>query len=215
MTGRLERCIKEARKVGLNGKRVLDIGCSFGWFCEVAVRDGTKEVWGIDPNKEQIKKAKKEVKGAKFKVAHAGKLPFVNNKFDLITLFDVIEHVPKSTEPQTLSEAARVLKKGGYLIISTPYNNLFATLTDPAWYFGHRHYSKEDMSRLLKIAGFNIISSKVRGGIWEIIGMNVLYFSKWILRMKKMPFEEWFDVRRRREFNKSGFTHLMVISQKI
>lgn len=213
MTGRLKRCIKEAQKAGVRNKVILDVGCSIGWFCGVAVDLKAKEVWGIDPNKGQIETARKQNIGAKFKVASAGKLPFGSKKFDLVTLLDVIEHIPKNTEPQTLKEIYRVLKPGGKLLISTPNDNLFAKITDPAWYFGHRHYSKSGLSKLLKGVGFKVKTTKTYGGIWEIIGIAVLYVSKWIFRTD-MPLEEWFDEKRTKEFNKKGFTHLMITSQK-
>lgn len=41
------------------GKRVLDLGCGFGWHCRYAVEQGAKFVIGIDISERMIKKAMK------------------------------------------------------------------------------------------------------------------------------------------------------------
>ncbi len=213
MTGRLEACIRLARKVGIKNKVILDIGCSFGWFCKIAVEAKAKQVFGIEPDGKKIQLAKKTAPSAIIKVGIAEKLDFPKNKFDFVTLFDVIEHVPKNTEPKVFAEINRVLKSGGYLLISTPFQNFLSNIVDPAWYFGHRHYSENQLSEMLKKTGFKVKSVVTHGGIWEIIGMWVLYISKWLLRIK-MPFENWFDSKRKKEFKSRGLTHIMLIAQK-
>ncbi len=54
------------------------------------------------------------------------------------------------------SEAYRVLKKGGVFYLSTPYDNFFAKIFDPAWYFGHRHYSLNRLKNFAELNGFII-----------------------------------------------------------
>ncbi|MEK7504478.1 MAG: class I SAM-dependent methyltransferase, partial [Patescibacteria group bacterium] len=190
-----------------------DVGCSYPWFLSYVQKNGAKEVAGIEPDIVKVKAARKQVPKAKILQGHAGDLKFTNKSFDLVTLFDVIEHIPSNTEPDTLKEINRVLKPGGHLIISTPLAHWFSMITDPAWYFGHRHYSENQLSEMLEKTGFKIKSVVTHGGIWEIIGMWVLYISKWIFKIK-MPFEDWFDSKRRKEFKERGFTHIMLIAQK-
>ncbi|MRF48980.1 class I SAM-dependent methyltransferase, partial [Escherichia coli] len=38
-------------------KKVLDLGCGYGWHCKYAVQQGAKEVVGIDASKKMIEKA--------------------------------------------------------------------------------------------------------------------------------------------------------------
>jgi len=213
MTGRLEACIKLAKKVGIKNRAVLDVGCSYGWFLNIAFKEGSKSVYGVEPDNEKIELAKKSAPKAVVIKGTAGKIDFPKNKFDVVTLFDVIEHVPAKTEPQVLKEINKVLKPKGHLLVSTPSHNLFSTFSDPAWYFGHRHYSENDLTKLLNDAGFTIESLEIKGGIWEVIAMWVLYITKWIFRIP-MPFEEWFDIKRRKEFNHPGNIELFVIAQK-
>jgi len=213
MTGREEACIRLAKKVGLKGKIVLDIGCSYGWFPKIAIDLGAKEVFAIEPNPSKVKIAKRATPKAKISQGYAGSLNFPDKKFDIVTLFDVIEHVPKNTEDQVIEEIARVLKPKGQLILATPNDWWLAKLTDPAWYFGHRHYSKEKLTKMLSRDGFKIEYSAVHGGFFEVTGMMVLYISKWILRVP-MLFEEWFDIRRRKEFQEPGNIHISLIARK-
>lgn len=42
----------------LKGKRIIDLGCGFGWFCRFAVEQGAKSALGIDISKTMISKAK-------------------------------------------------------------------------------------------------------------------------------------------------------------
>lgn len=51
----------------------------------------------------------------------ATQLPFDTNTFDAVTMFDVLEHVPD--HQKAISEALRVLRQGGFLLVSTPNEN--------------------------------------------------------------------------------------------
>jgi SAM-dependent methyltransferase len=96
-------------------------------------------------------------------------LPFDEGHFDAVCLFDVIEHLPRGAEMGALREAHRVLCAGGKLYFSTPHASPVHTLLDPAWYFGHRHYRRSTIRRLLKDAGFAIDRLFVRGGLVEAL----------------------------------------------
>lgn len=213
MTGREEACIRLAKKVGLQGKTVLDIGCSIGWFPKIALDLQVREIYAIEPDLDKLSLAKKAAPKAIIAHGYAGSLEFPDNKFDVVTLLDVIEHIPKNTEEEVLKEISRVLKSRGYLILTTPAGWWVSKVTDPAWYFGHRHYSREKLEKMLKKAGFKIDYFAMHGGLWEVIGMLVLYITKWIFRIP-VPFEEWFDIRRRREFEEPGKIHISLIARK-
>ena len=56
------------------------------------------------------------------------KLNLPKEYFDLVTMFDVIEHLPKNKEKDVLIGIRRVLRDGGKLIISTPNANILSNL---------------------------------------------------------------------------------------
>lgn len=81
-------------------------------------------------------------------------LPFKKNSFDIVAMWEVLEHLPKGEELFAFMEINRVLRKDGVLLLSTPYADYRARYLDPFWYFGHRHYTKEKINWFLDEGGF-------------------------------------------------------------
>jgi len=212
LNGRMARC---SRSADVAGKSVLDVGCSFGWFEEYALEMGARRIVGVDPNQQNLMVARRHVPHACFVEGSATSLPFLNNSFELITMFDTIEHLPKGTEQSALVEIARVLEPGGELVLSTPYDSLRARLLDPAWYLGHRHYSEAGLHRLMARAGLEVRATSRGGAIWESLGMLVFYIWKWGLR-RNMPFKRWFDRKRAEEYARhDGFGTVFVHAVRV
>ncbi len=98
-----------------NGKRVLDIGCGNGYGVAQMARTAAFAV-GID--------SAAEAADAIFVQASAIALPFKSESFDLITAFEVIEHL--HAWEQMLAEARRVLRADGVFLVSTPNKSSYA-----------------------------------------------------------------------------------------
>lgn len=178
----------------IKDKKIVDIGCGFGWFEKVAIKKGARKVIGIEPSKKYIEEAKFQVDDSKveFLIGKAGKLPLKDNCFDKAIMLEVLEHIPNGSEAQSIKEINRVLKKNGELILSTPKNGLYTILLDPAWFFGHRHYSLEKLKSLLETNGFLIKEVFIYGGFWEMFRMFPHYFFKWVLHTED-PFKHFFE----------------------
>jgi SAM-dependent methyltransferase len=73
----------------------------------------------LDPQYAQVPCNQKE--RVRFVCGDATALPFANQSFDAVTMFDLLEHVPD--DKKAVSEAFRVLRPGGFLLISTPNEN--------------------------------------------------------------------------------------------
>jgi len=200
----------------IKGLKILDIGCSYGWFEKFAVTNKCKEIIGIEPEINSFYKAPQEVPSAKFKIGSALKVNEKNNKFDMVVMFDVIEHIPKNTEFKALKEISRVLKKNGVLVLSTDFDWWLAKILDPAWYFGHRHYSEERLKKMLSKTGFKIEQVDIKGRYFEVFGTILLYIFKWIFR-REIPFKKYFDKKKDEEFlgTKSGFVTIFIKAKKL
>ena len=119
MDARQQELMTVLAKLPIRGGRILDIGCADGSlslvFKEVL---RAKEVYGLDISTEYLQEARK--KGMKtFKVdVNRDRFPLEADSFDVIIASEILEHciLPENL----LREAYRVLKTGGYLILSTP-----------------------------------------------------------------------------------------------
>jgi ubiquinone/menaquinone biosynthesis C-methylase UbiE len=103
----------------LEGKEILDVGCSIGSLSKNIVDSGFK-VTGIDVLEESIKIANEfyASKNSKFEVRDLINQPFPENSFDCITFLETIEHVLNPA--LFLKEFHRILKNNGCVILSTP-----------------------------------------------------------------------------------------------
>ncbi len=112
------------------GKKVMDLGCDDGvWSKQVAGRAQAQEIHGIELNEVAARKA--QAQGLQVKIADLNlKLPYNDNTFDVVHANQVIEHVPNIDH--FAKEAARILKPGGSLIVSTEngssWHNVFAAV---------------------------------------------------------------------------------------
>ncbi len=212
--GRFRMCLEILSKYNLKNKIILDIGSSTGLMESKLKVKNIKQMIGIDPNSKAVEFAKKNVKEADFYVANADKIPVKNGYCDFVFMFDVIEHVPVRGEMNALREASRLLKRGGNFVLSTPNSNFLTNVMDPAWYLGHRHYKPTDMVKMIKKAGFNIVSVDVRGSFWSSLYMDWFYIMKWIFG-ETNPRNNWLEKKEDQGYNKSGVFTLIVEAVKI
>lgn len=117
-----------------SGSSVLDAGCGIGNITGKYCRKYL--VTGIDEQPSAIKYCQKHYKG-KYLKTNLYKLPFENNKFDLILFLDVIEHLTKPKK--VLKELARVLRPEAYILICTiNYANPLWLVLENTW---HRFFA--------------------------------------------------------------------------
>lgn len=102
----------------LVGEKVLDLGCGNGRFYEL-FKDKPLDYYGVDISENLITIAKSRYPGVKFKVIDGLNFPFPNNYFDKIYSIAVFHHIPSEEfRLRFLKEARRVLKPGGYFILT-------------------------------------------------------------------------------------------------
>jgi methionine biosynthesis protein MetW len=98
--------------------RLLDLGCGDGEFTmRVAGKIGTRFIFGIEGDRENVASAEK--KGITCRQADLEEnFPFEDNSFDVVCANQIIEHL--SNTDGFIREVRRVLRPGGYAVISTP-----------------------------------------------------------------------------------------------
>jgi len=107
-----------------SGHKILDIGCGTGFvtrkIADKLSADAQGFAMGIDAAGMMIEGAR-EKRGdqtCRFEVAAAEDLPFENSTFDSVISTLFFHHIQLDLKKKALSEAFRVLKPGGKLIIS-------------------------------------------------------------------------------------------------
>jgi ubiquinone/menaquinone biosynthesis C-methylase UbiE len=105
------------------GRRVLDLGCGTGYGTADLARVASAAV-GVDLAPDAIGYALSHFPAARFLECSASAVPFPPASFDLVTAFEVIEHLRDWRA--LLAEARRVLVPNGLLIVSTPNKRYYA-----------------------------------------------------------------------------------------
>ncbi len=166
------------------GRRILDVGCWTGGFFKLLVPLAPSELLGIDLTGPWIRAAAEGVPSARFvEVASLSELPtLLEHHFDVVTLLETLEHLPRGSESSAISDLAAQLAPGGRLILSTPAAGIAATL-DPAWFLaGHRHYRRVTLATLFSSAGLDVQQVYYSGNFWSSLNTLMLYVSKHVLR---------------------------------
>lgn len=118
---KLARCRRWVRRVarlrGHAGGRWLDVGCSAG-FVLAAAREAGFEVSGVELEAAAVAFAQETLQLPAVTCGTLEAQAYPAASFDVVTLYDVIEHVPDLN--RTVAELARILKPGGVLEIRTP-----------------------------------------------------------------------------------------------
>ena len=139
--------------IGRMDVRSLDVGCGAGGMMVELERYGTP--YGIDVDTTLLHVCR--ARGFQELLNASGThVPFMDASFDLVTLFDCIEHI--DDDGMALCEAHRVLKPGGLLFVSVPaYQFLYAHNDQVAHHV--RRYTLSELRSKIRLAGFGVIKA--------------------------------------------------------
>ena len=145
--------------------RVLDIGCYTGSLISDLSQTGFSDVYGVDVDSHAVARGQKLYPALEARItSYDGvTLPFAEATIDVVTMFDVLEHIP-NVENFLSQQVQRVLKPGGTLVFQTPnkYTNIPWEILIHKSFTKHRSYhtslqSYHSLKLLLQTAAFQDI----------------------------------------------------------
>ena len=161
------------------GMRVLDYGCGVG-VSLIEINNLGAEAFGIEVDENVGPIA--EALNLKIHIGSLESMPYPDHYFDLITLNQVIEHIPDPV--QFLKALKAKLKQDGKIMLSFPNaNSLTRKMFGRRWLHWHvpyhlNHFSKKSTEFLLKQAGLRVTSIKtVTPNLWTMLQFRSLLAS--------------------------------------
>lgn len=123
LRGRYQVVIHLLTRTGINqDSNVLEVGCGDGALSGLIYQNFRCELTGVEPSQDGIRFCREMFKRHQFRgtfeISEGYTFNFPDNHFDHIVLADVIEHLQHPD--LMLRELKRLLKPGGYLVVTTP-----------------------------------------------------------------------------------------------
>ncbi len=154
---------------------VLDCACGRGYGSYI-LSSVASSVTGIDLNPNSLQAARRffPKEHLTFKEWDVFKLSEMNLKFDLITAFEVIEHLPPQSTHSFLSSLAKALKPTGILLLSTPNHDV--VLKSGSWVpeFHINNFKAAELRQTLKNHFQDV---EMLGQFKERSGLNSIIFN--------------------------------------
>lgn len=164
---RLKRGFDRLKRIELIKEpgRLLDIGCSLGYFVEAANLRGWNAS-GLEISAYAAEEARSLGLDVRTGVLEEAKYP--DGSFNCVTMWDVLEHVPDPTSH--MLEVRRILAPGGLVVIGTPnLEHILFRIKREKW----RHlkpsehifyFKKSSITELLAKTGFSMVYPPLFGG---------------------------------------------------
>jgi len=116
----------------LRGRKAVDLGCGFGWFCRWAREQGAAEVLGIDVSENMLARARADTADAAITYLRADmeRVELPEAAFD-VAYSSLALHYIENLE-RLLANVHRALVPGGYLVFSAEHP-IFTAPAHPGW----------------------------------------------------------------------------------
>jgi SAM-dependent methyltransferase len=184
-------------------RRVIDVGCAFGYGTAALAGRGRSRRWiaGVERDAEHLHQASRQSWWFPVVQADGAQLPFRSGTLDAVVLLDVVEHAANPSA--MVAEARRVLRPGGCLVVSVPHKGLLSRL-DPLNVYPalrrhwqswpplepadgsasgtHRHFTLDELRAVLGPAFTVDRVARTGIGVSEVLHLSLLLVFKALLR---------------------------------
>jgi SAM-dependent methyltransferase len=129
--------------------RTLDAACGEGYGSAMLALSGAS-VEGVDVSEQAIGHAQQRyghLPGLAFQVADCTRLPYADDTFDRVVSFETLEHLAE--QDQLLAEFRRVLKPGGFLLLSSPDKAVYNDAQENVNEFHVRELYRDELEALI------------------------------------------------------------------
>jgi SAM-dependent methyltransferase len=132
-----------------SGSHTLDAACGEGYGSALLAQTGAA-VKAVDISSQAISHARKRyghLENIEFQVADCTELPFDDEAFDRIVSFETLEHLLE--QDKLLAEFRRVLKPGGFLVLSSPDKATYSDAQGAVNEFHVKELYREELEELI------------------------------------------------------------------
>lgn len=176
------------------GCRWLDLGCGPGGNLRMLEQFGPALVVGADLSALALSLARQAVPGAALVQADLNRtLPFSDGDFDIVTILNVLYHQWVRREIDVVTEAARVMRPGGLLVLTEPAFSLLSREMDIAA-MARRRYRRYEIVEFCRSAGLDVLVSSyfTSFGFPLLLGRNII--ARAISRRRKLDASPGIDM---------------------
>lgn len=186
---------------------ILDIGCGDGYLLNHLNTEAEK--FGVDLSEKAISFAKAFSTDARFEVEDIFN---IKKTYDLVSLIEVLEHIPDNFIEKFMIQVIELIKKDGYFIISVP------TTVIPLSKKHYRHYDENLLSEQIEMYGNMELVKEIRAykesGLFKF-GSSLLNNRLWSINSNVILKMFWNWHKRNNYFgDKSNGFHIVRIYKK-
>jgi len=164
--------------------RILEIGCGSGGNFSMLSHYGQLLAVESDPQALHYAQAKGQVEVLLGRLPD--EIPFSEGCFDLVCLFDVLEHV--EADERSLAGVNRLLTPAGWLVLTVPACQFLWSSHDEVHHH-HRRYDRTGLVAKARAAGFHVVTATYFNTILFPLIAGVRWAERWRARRVEADLE--------------------------